>query len=123
MFGMSKKVWYGIVMAFVVLGVGAFLIFFLSLFFDGRAEAAEYPLPEPPYVFMGLESEVSATFCDAHDGNLVANTGFGQVLYRNPYADVTALFTHHSCAFREDRESYNALGLQFKWYPWNRGRW
>lgn len=120
---MSKKVWFGIIMCTIVLLTAAFFIFFLSLFFDGKAEAAEYPLPEPPFVFLGLESEVEATFCEAHDGSLVANTGFGQTLYRNPYFDATALFTHHSCAFREDRTSYNAIGVQFKWYPWNGGRW
>lgn len=56
------------------------------------------------------------------DDRLTSNMGFGLNLYQTPSrrVDVDLTWTHHSCVFGSDRNSYDGLGLKVTWRPWVR---
>lgn len=53
---------------------------------------------------------------------VTSNMGFGLNLYQSPSrrVDVDLTWTHHSCVFGSDRNSYDGLGLKVVWRPWVR---
>lgn len=116
---LSKGVIKGLVIApAIALGIG-FLFYLLSLVFDmPKSQAAEWPFPAPPYIFVGIDYEINNAFCDKSKGKLAGNVGFGQVLWVNGNWSMPIEYHHHSCAFTRDIESYDALGVKLKWSPW-----
>ena len=56
------------------------------------------------------------------DDRLTSNMGFGLNLYQSPSrrVDVDMTWTHHSCVFGSDRNSYDGIGLKVVWRPWVR---
>ena len=122
------KVWFGIAAAIAFLGLASFGLYTCSLPFAAKAHAGGWPLPDSPYVYLGLEYEFSDVFCGqgpapktdwfARNHHLVANLGLGQALYQSPHLEVVSELRHHSCAFNTDLEQYNALGVTVKWHPW-----
>jgi len=111
-----RKIRRGPIIVAVVLGL-------FSWGFWKYSKAADWPFPEPPFAYLGVQWEESPTFCAFNQNpDWVANTGVGQVLWKNDYVDLTALYTHHSCAFSDDRDEYDGVGVEVKWYPWKGGR-
>lgn len=109
----QKKVVFGWVLAPLILLFISFVLFVVSLFFSPDARAVE-----PPYVYLGLEYD-RGSYCRSDAINpLAANLGFGINLYQYKALDINLQYTHHSCAFDQDINQYNAFGIQFKWYPW-----
>lgn len=116
------------IVAAVIIGV-TFVV--LSLMFAMPAHAAYrdgkpvWPFPEPPYVFVGVEYENHDVFCDVVDPKnrnekIVSNGGFGQKILKGQRWSADLKYTHHSCAFAVDRNSYDAIGFQIIYSPWAR---
>lgn len=117
----NKGILKGLALAIVtvVLIVLAFLAL-STLFVMPKAHAADWPFPEPPYVFVMFDYEKNETFCPKEDSSIVGHPGFGQVLKQSKSRrwELALEYTHNSCAFARDLNSYDALGIRAQWSPW-----
>ncbi len=70
--------------------------------------------------FLGSHKRQCVT--QSTDDRLTSNMGFGLNLYQSPSrrVDVDMTWTHHSCVFGSDRNSYDGLGIKVVWRPWVR---
>ena len=59
---------------------------------------------------------------DSTADHLTSNMGFGLNAWQSPSRRVhlDLVYTHHSCVFGRDRNSYDGLGLKVVWRPWVR---
>lgn len=120
---MDKGTWAGII-KFILIGlvfVGG--LYLLGGIFSMPAQAKlNYALPEPPYAFFGLELEKGDSFCVNQQRewqkNWVSNGGLGQKVWKSNRWSVDFLYRHHSCAFLQDANSYDAIGFQIIYSPW-----
>lgn len=57
------------------------------------------------------------------DDRLTSNMGFGLNAWQSPSRRVhlDLVYTHHSCVFGRDRNSYDGIGIRATWFPWVRG--
>lgn len=125
MHDMNKGVKKGIVGAIVISAVIAFAFYLLSVIFGmPEAEAAEWPFPEPPTIFFGLDYDKGDTFCvldrlrDTKDHKVVSNLGIRQTLWKKDRWLIGTKYTHHSCSFARDKNGYDGVGVYVEWAPW-----
>lgn len=78
----------------------------------------------PPYVYLGLDAVMHGGITCYSDATnkAEANLGFGTNLYARRSWEINAQYSHHSCGFDEDRQIYDGVGLQLRWYPTLWGR-
>lgn len=101
------------VVLFILAGI---LLAGLSLF-SSDAEASEPTWFTYSEVFLGLDHTKNLSpQCEKGGPNdrLTSNGGLRQNVYRSTddRFHLNAKYTHHSCAFSPDRESYDAIGLE-----------
>ena len=60
---------------------------------------------------------------DSTADHLTSNMGFGLNAWQSPSRRVhlDLVYTHHSCVFGHDRNSYDGMGVRVTWFPWVRG--
>lgn len=91
----------------------------LGLVFSFVYAEEEYKYFGSTTVFAGIDYDLKNTpiFCEEGDVNdrLTSNFGIRQHLIGKGHVDVSAQYTHHSCALNRDKPTYDAVGLQLKW--------
>lgn len=112
----NRRIVYGFIGASVVL-------ILISLVMCSVAKAADW-FGKPPYVFLGLDSVMhDGIVCYSDAVNKAeANLGAGIPLLSGKAWEINAQYTHHSCAFDDDRQVYDGFGVQLRWYPTLWGR-
>lgn len=106
----KKRVWYGV--------FGAPLVVILLTFVIGKCSAAEWG--GEPYLFFGLEQDVTGGLgiCAPYATNKwSANVGAGQPIVTWSAGTLNLQWTHHSCAFDDDWDIYDGIGINLRWYP------
>lgn len=106
----NKYIIYGFIGAPLVLLLVSLLM---------RCASADELFDAPPYVFLGLDYSAHGglvCYTDAVNG-AEANLGAGVPLLRDQSWEIDAQWTHHSCAFDDDRQTYDGFGLQLRWSP------
>lgn len=82
---------------------------------------ADWPLSTPPYVFIGIDRDISERQVFCNDRREAATYGAGQTLYDNGRLEIDVKYTHHSCTTEyRDRNIYNGVGVQAKIYLWSK---
>lgn len=108
----QRKVWYGI--------GGALIVALLMTLVIGKCSAADFKWGGEPYLFFGLEEDVTGELgvCYPDAANPIsANIGAGVPVIQAKAWEFNAQWTHHSCAFDDDNDVYDGLGVQLRWYP------
>lgn len=103
---------------YIVYGfIGAPLVLLLVSLIMRCASAAEL-FDKPPYVFLGLDKTLNSVVCYRDAVNSAeANLGFGIPILSGEAWEINGQYSHHSCAFDDDRQTYDGFGLQLRWYP------
>ena len=99
--------------------IGAPLVLLvLSLALMKCAGAAEL-FGKSPYLFLGLDSVLHGGMVCYRDATnkAEANLGAGIPILSGRSWEVDGQWTHHSCAFDDDRQTYDGFGVQLRWYP------
>ena len=73
--------------------------------------------------FLGMESANGVSpqcWSDGPSDKLTSNLGVKANVYRShdKRFEVNAIYTHHSCVFNPDRNTYDAVGVQFTYKLW-----
>lgn len=114
----DRKIVYGFTGAPLALLLISIIMILLAFGVAKCAHAAAV-FDAPPYVFLGLDYSAHGglvCYTDAVNG-AEANLGAGIPLLTGRAWEINAQWTHHSCAFDDDRQTYDGLGLQLRWYP------
>jgi hypothetical protein len=111
---MGRKVVLGWILAPLAL-----ILISLAMCTASRADEGVGWFSQPPYVFIGLDSTLhGGVVCYSDATNRAeANLGAGIPLYGALAWQIAGQWTHHSCAFDEDRQVYDGFGIQLRWYP------
>lgn len=73
--------------------------------------------------YAGLEEPSSnSPMCEIDGSQATSNVGFRANVYQNGPFIAHANYTHHSCAFGLDAESYDSFGVQLEYEFWRRKR-
>ncbi len=114
----GKKVLNGIVV-FIVFGL------FFALVFSNKASANEETGKFLAYgeVYLGMDytGKISPQcYSDGPDNRLTSNGGLRVNIFQShdKRFEFNTKYTHHSCAFNADRESYDAIGIEFSYRLW-----
>lgn len=108
----KKKVWYGV--------FGAVLVMLLLTVVVGKCSAGELSWGGEPFLFFGLEQDVTGSLgiCAPYSTNKwSANVGAAQPIFSWPSGSLNLQWTHHSCAFDDDWDIYDGVGINMRWYP------
>lgn len=82
---------------------------------------ADRPIRPHPYVFIGIDRDISErrVFCNYRSE--AATYGIGQTLYNNGRVEIDVKYTHHSCTTEyRDRNVYDGVGVHAKIYLWSK---
>lgn len=112
----GAKVLFGVV-AFIF-GLGSLVVFSL---WAQKAEAEELEYFSYAEVFIGVDNTFKVSpqcFPGENSDKATSNGGVRMSIVRNKRASVNVKYTHHSCAFNQDRETYDAIGLEATWLLW-----
>ena len=85
-----------------------------TLFYSCEAKAS-WLFPEGPVLYFYGEADKNNPFCFGEGNEISSNVGIRQTLYRNGGISIKSQYTHHSCAFKADDNSYDALGFGVEW--------
>lgn len=113
----GKGVLSGIVLTLtlvLILSIGASFV---------KADEQEYVFFKEGYVFMGLDNTKDISpMCEGgvNSDKLTSNIGVKVDLIStvSGKANISAKYTHHSCAFNPDRDGYDAIGIELNYKLW-----
>ncbi len=89
--------------------------FGLSALFVSCQAKADWLFPEGPVLFFYGDVDKKNPFCEGSSSEISSNVGIRQTFYRNGGIKIGGQYTHHSCAFKRDAGSYDALGFGLEW--------
>jgi len=89
--------------------------FALSTLFISCEAEADWLFPEGPVLYFYGEVDSKNPFCKGYDAEFSSNLGLRQTLWQAEGIKLKGQYTHHSCAFKIDDSSYDALGFGIEW--------
>ena len=113
--GTKTPIWRAVL---VILSVP---ILMAAVLYAANVEASEYKWFDEATVYVGLDYTYNASpLCQDYGVNdhLTSNMGFTQSIVKKDRMNVSAKYTHHSCAVSADKNSYDAIGIMIEWEIW-----
>ncbi len=72
-------------------------------------------------VYMGIDATRKQS-PQCKQGAGTSNLGAWGNIWRRKNQEINIKYTHHSCFIGGDRNTYDAMGLEFRWKLWSRGK-
>jgi len=89
----------------------------LSALFYSCSAKADWLFPDGPVLYFYADFDRNNPFCEGgrDTTEISSNVGIRQTVFRKNGVSLIGSYTHHSCAFKVDDASYDALGFGIEW--------